>query len=97
MVFRLAEQYLIRAESEAELGQDSAAVTDLNAIRQRAGLFAYSGSIAQDSLISAIIRERRVELFVEWGHRWLDLKRSGQALDTLSADKGFTLSGNSLL
>lgn len=97
MVFRLGEQFLLRAEAETQLGQVSAAVADLNVIRVRAGLLNYSGSVVQDSLINAIFHERQVELFVEWGHRWLDLKRSGQALSVLSADKGFSLNSNSLL
>jgi hypothetical protein len=29
------------------------------------------------SLLAAILHERQVELFCEWGHRWLDLKRTG--------------------
>ncbi|MDO5969403.1 RagB/SusD family nutrient uptake outer membrane protein, partial [Flavivirga aquimarina] len=38
VVFRLAEQYLIRAEARAELGKISEAQSDLNVIRNRAGL-----------------------------------------------------------
>jgi hypothetical protein len=34
---------------------------------------------------AAIAQERRIELFAEWGHRWLDLKRTGQAHAVLSA------------
>ena len=97
MVFRLGEQFLIRAEAEAQLGQGSSAVTDLNIIRGRALLPPYSGSTAEDSLLNAILHERQVELFVEWGHRWLDLKRSGRALTILSADKGFSLNSTLLL
>lgn len=79
MVLRLGEQYLIRAESSARLGSDqSGAVSDLNAIRQRAGLEAYSGPTDQASLLAAILHERQVELFSEWGHRWFDLKRLGK-------------------
>jgi len=29
-------------------------------------------------LLAAIVHERQVELFTEWGHRWLDLKRTGK-------------------
>jgi starch-binding outer membrane protein, SusD/RagB family len=78
MVLRLAEQYLIRAEAEARLNQTGPSLADLNTIRNRAGL---APSQAQDpeTLIAAIARERRVEFFSEWGHRWLDLKRTGAA------------------
>ena len=76
-VFRLGEQYLIRAEARAQLGNTAGAVADLNVIRFRAGLTAYGGLTTQASLLSAILHERQVELFTEWGHRWLDLKRTG--------------------
>lgn len=77
-VLRLGEQYLIRAEAQANAGGGSAlpAAADLNVIRQRAGLHNYSGSLEQTSLLAAILHERQVELFTEWGHRWLDLKRT---------------------
>jgi starch-binding outer membrane protein, SusD/RagB family len=79
VVLRLAEQYLIRAEAEANGagGGVSQAIGDLNTIRNRAGLPNYAGSLDQGSVISAILHERRVELFTEYGHRWFDLQRSG--------------------
>ncbi|HLX91069.1 MAG TPA: RagB/SusD family nutrient uptake outer membrane protein [Puia sp.] len=75
MVLRLAEQYLIRAEAEAQLGNIGGAQSDLNIIRARAGL---GPTTANDptSLLTAILHERQVELFTEWGHRWFDLIRS---------------------
>jgi starch-binding outer membrane protein, SusD/RagB family len=86
MVLRLAEQLLIRAEARAMQGNISGAVTDLNAIRSRARanpsisipdpLPNYSLPISQSQLLSAILQERKVELFTEWGHRWFDLKRT---------------------
>jgi starch-binding outer membrane protein, SusD/RagB family len=36
-------------------------------------------------VIAAVARERQVELFAEWGHRWFDLKRTKNAHDVLSA------------
>ncbi|MDB5089686.1 MAG: RagB/SusD family nutrient uptake outer membrane protein [Mucilaginibacter sp.] len=86
MVLRLAEQYLIRAEAEANgaAGGDEAAIADLNIIRNRANLPPLSVSLTHTQVIAAIAQERRVELFSEWGHRWLDLKRTGQALTVLS-------------
>lgn len=78
-VMRLAEQYLIRAEARAEEGiitGANSAATDLNVIRQRAGLPATLAA-TQSDMIAAILHERQVELFTEWGHRWLDLKRAG--------------------
>ena len=77
MVLRLAEQFLIRAEARAKQGNDmSGALHDLNLIRVRAGLPNVS-TTNKDSIINLIQHERQVELFTEWGHRWFDIKRSG--------------------
>lgn len=73
-VFRLAEQFLIRAEARAKLGNIEDSRTDLDAIRLRAGLEETEAN-SEVELIKAIVHERQVELFTEWGHRWLDLKR----------------------
>jgi len=82
MVLRLGEQYLIRAEARIQKGNPSGALSDLNTIRQRAGLTDYSGPTDKNSLLAAILHERQVELFTEWGSRWLDLKRT-ETLDAL--------------
>ncbi|PWS33341.1 RagB/SusD family nutrient uptake outer membrane protein [Pedobacter paludis] len=85
-VFRLSELYIIRAECRAfvESGVGSA-ISDLNIIRNRAGLANYSGGSDQLSITGAILKERRVEFFCEWGHRWLDLKRVGKIDEVMSA------------
>lgn len=84
MVLRLAEQYLIRAEANALTGQISSTVADLNIIRGRAGLPALASSLTKDQALAAVAKERRMELFAEWGHRWFDLKRTGKAQEVLS-------------
>jgi starch-binding outer membrane protein, SusD/RagB family len=78
IIFRLAEQYLIRAEARAQQNNLGGAAADLNIIRTRAGLANIPDSIAssQPALLGAILHERQVELFTEWGHRWFDLIRS---------------------
>jgi hypothetical protein len=76
MVFRLAEQYLIRAEARAQQDNLAGAITDLNAIRERAGLPDIDPDISNQDLLLAIEKERQTELFAEWGHRWFDLKRT---------------------
>jgi hypothetical protein len=80
-VFRLAEQYLIRSEARAQMDKIAESISDLNAIRARAGL---SNTFAnnKNSILAAILNERRFELFTEWGHRWLDLKRT-QNIDAI--------------
>jgi hypothetical protein len=76
MVLRLGEIYLIRGEAEANVGSTSAAEADINTIRNRAGLPNYAGAADENSLLTAFLAERQHELFTEWGHRWLDLKRT---------------------
>ena len=89
MVLRLAEQYLIRAEARARQDNIGGAQSDLDTIRARARLPDISAN-DQASLIAAILHERQVELFTEWGHRWLDLKRTGNlniVMDSVAVDK----------
>lgn len=74
-VFRLAEQYLIQAEALAELGQFAQADSNINIIRARAGLDKLEPTTLPLAM-DAIMHERRIELFCEWGNRWLDLKRT---------------------
>jgi hypothetical protein len=86
MVIRLAEVYLIQAEARAQQGNIGGAQGDLNLVRARAGL---GPTTANDvgSLLTAILHERQVELVAEWGHRWLDLKRTGMADAVLGSEK----------
>lgn len=88
MVLRLAEQYLIRAEARAKQSNLSGAVSDLNVIRQRAGLAPLLNTTSQSQILAAIEQENRVEFFSEWGHRWLDLIRWGRADVVLAPVKG---------
>jgi hypothetical protein len=76
VVFRLGEQYLIKAEADANSGDSTDAIVDLNSIRSRAGLGSYN-LVSNGPLLPAIMHERQVELFTEWGHRWFDLQRTG--------------------
>jgi len=83
MVLRLAEQYLIRSEAMAKQGKIVEAQTDLNTIRSRAGL-GNTTAFDEASLLEAILHERQVELFTEWGHRWFDLKRSNKINEVMT-------------
>lgn len=88
-VFRLAEQYLIRAEARVHQAKLAEAISDLNIIRSRAGLPNYSGPTDnKDSVMEAIMHENQVEFFAEWGHRWLDLKRWRKIDEVLAPIKG---------
>lgn len=84
MALRLAEQYLIRAEARAQQGKITEAQADLNVIRRRAGLSSTT-AVTKEALLDAILQERRVELFTEWGHRWFDLKRTGKVGEVMQA------------
>ncbi|HEX7905839.1 MAG TPA: RagB/SusD family nutrient uptake outer membrane protein [Chitinophagaceae bacterium] len=86
IVFRLAEIYLIRAEARAHLQKINESKTDIDKIRNRASLVPVMAT-DESSLLMAIEKERRVELFAEWGHRWLDLKRTERATPVLSGIK----------
>lgn len=90
-VFRLAEQYLIRAEARTMQNKLTEAISDVDAIRSRAAIPLIqitNPSISKDNLLLAIEQERKIELFCEWGHRWLDLKRTGRVEIVMQANKG---------
>lgn len=85
---RFADVLLIKAEALNELGQSSAALVPLNRIRDRArrnfsgtapaGLLPALTTTDQSALRTAIRRERRSELALEF-QRFLDVIRYGQA------------------
>ena len=90
VVLRLAEQYLIRAEAKAQQNNLAGAISDLNVIRTRAGLPGTTATTQAD-ILAAIGKERRVEFFTEMGHRFFDLKRTGNidaVMAVVSPQKG---------
>ncbi|HEY1953320.1 MAG TPA: RagB/SusD family nutrient uptake outer membrane protein [Gemmatimonadaceae bacterium] len=77
-VIRLGEVILIRAEALANLNRLPEAVAEYNRLRVRAGLAPDPVvGLTQAGVLSAIARERRLELAFE-GDRWPDLVRTGQ-------------------
>lgn len=90
VALRLSEQLLIRAEARAQRNSLPEAIDDINLLRVRAGLtpLVRTISINKEDLLNVIYRERQVELFAEWGHRWLDLKRLNKATEILQPIKG---------
>lgn len=92
MVLRKAEQFLIRAEARAQQTNLAGAKSDLDSIRIRAGLPVLAPSSTKEQLLLAVESERKTELFLEWGHRWFDLRRTNRALTVLSAKPGLTAS-----
>jgi hypothetical protein len=75
-VIRLGEVYLNRAEAEYNLGQGSAALTDLNTLRAGRYTGFTVGTETGTNLYNAILLQRRLELAFE-GHRFYDIKRLG--------------------
>jgi hypothetical protein len=85
VMFRLSELYLIRAEARAQLGTDLVgALADLNVVRTRAGLAANTTATTTATLMTAILKERRIE-FAHEGHRFFDLKRTNLLATTIGA------------
>ena len=77
VMLRLGEMYLIRAEARAQQGELISAKEDLDKIRTRAGLPPTTAQ-TKNELLTAILKERRMEFFTEYGSRFMDLKRTGQ-------------------
>ncbi len=72
--FRLAEQYLIRAEAYAQSGNYSKAASDLTTLRSARYSTYGTASITADNWLEQISNERAKELYME-GFRLTDLKR----------------------
>jgi hypothetical protein len=86
VVLRLTEQFLIRAEAKAQMGNLMGALQDLNKVRNRAGLNDLN-AMSQQVILEAILNERRNEFFTEYGHRFFDLKRFGKLDQVLNMSK----------
>ena len=82
---RFGEQYLIRAEARANLGQDLLARQDLESLRTRAGLTDALPALSGEALLEEIADERYRELFTEGAHRWFDLKRTGRIDEVMNS------------
>lgn len=94
-VIRLAEVYLIAAESAARLGQTLNAQGLVNTVAQaRDGSFA-GYTDAGNALISDIVLERRKELAFE-GDRLFDMNRLGLTI-TRASNAGSASAGNGLV
>jgi hypothetical protein len=79
-LIRISEIYLIRSEAQAESNNLTAALTDLNRIRQRANPSTPSLSITdKQQVLDSIFIERRRELCFE-GHLLFDITRKKKNL-----------------
>jgi hypothetical protein len=79
--------YLNRAEARVQKNTPDfpGALDDLNEIRNRAGLADTSGTGVDTApeILDAIEHERGIE-FIQEGHRWYNLIRTGSALNVLT-------------
>ncbi|MBO9204254.1 MULTISPECIES: RagB/SusD family nutrient uptake outer membrane protein [Niastella] len=80
-IIRIAELYLVRAEARAQLEDLNGALSDLNRIRNRAGV-ADSKAATKGDLLQAIENENSIEFAFE-AHRWFDLVRTERVDDIL--------------
>lgn len=85
-VFRLSEQYLIRAEARYNLGNISEGCEDISTLRR--ARFQNFGVFSGDdvALIEAVKNERKIELCFE-GFRLNDLKRWGEGFTRLAQNQ----------
>ncbi len=83
---RLADILLLKAEALNESGDVSGAAAIVNQIRERVNLNPTTAN-SQATMRLAIEKERRLELAYE-GVRWYDLKRTGRAIEVMSATIG---------
>ena len=87
-MLRYAEVLLLAAEAYNAEEQDDSARTELNKVRNRAGLADVSDTLAGTALFDAIVNEKFLELAHE-GQRFWDLVRWGMASTELSGT-GYT-------
>jgi starch-binding outer membrane protein, SusD/RagB family len=85
-VYRYAEVLLFLAEALTEQSKPADALLYVNMVRDRAFGVGVSPvtTTDQEALRNAILQERRIELAFE-NKRWLDLVRSGRAVEVMNA------------
>jgi hypothetical protein len=87
MVLRVAEQYFIRAQARCRLNDIAGAMADLNMIRHNAGLTDLPADTDKETCLLTIEKERRTEMFTEWGDRWLSLKYTSRISTIMTTKK----------
>lgn len=85
-VIRYADVLLLLAESINEVEGPDNAYQYINKVRNRAGLDNVSG-LNKEQFRDSVRHERRVELYLECGHRWYDLRRWGIFLERVRAQR----------
>jgi len=83
-VLRYSDVLLMYAEVLNELGRTGEAIPHVEMVRSRAGLDESLSGYNQSTLSELIMNERKIEFCFE-NQRWYDLKRTGKALEVMSA------------
>ncbi len=79
-IFRLGEQYLIRAEAYCQKGAYELASADITTLNKSRSRSAKNANLNSENWLDEISNERVRELFME-GHRITDLKRWGRGFE----------------
>jgi hypothetical protein len=89
-ILRYGDLLLMYAEAlnEVNSGPTTEAYDAINAVRDRAGLEDLSQGMSKDDFFTALVHERRIELFLE-AHRTWDLIRWGLGSEVLGPVNGF--------
>ncbi|MGN0188105.1 MAG: RagB/SusD family nutrient uptake outer membrane protein [Candidatus Cryptobacteroides sp.] len=77
ILLRVADAYLMLAESYNELGSQEYAAYFSSRIRERAGLAPLPSDLTQQEMRAALLLERRHEFACEGSYRLFDLRRTG--------------------
>lgn len=80
MLIRLAEMYLIKAECQLKLNNNSGALATINELREKRAIPGKNNSISGPVDINTILDERCLEFLGEQ-NRWFDLKRTRTLLE----------------
>ncbi|MCT4603503.1 MAG: RagB/SusD family nutrient uptake outer membrane protein [Marinifilum sp.] len=91
-LFRLADMYLIKAEALVRDNKDALAIEVLNEFKQSRYTEDFVIPTNHDALLNEILKERRLEFYLENDKRWIDMKRLG-----VEFDRGTIIGKNYLL
>lgn len=83
-VLRYSDVLLMYAEAINEQGRTGEAVPYVQQVRTRAGLTTPIAGLDKEALKTLIAKERQVEFCFE-NQRWYDLKRTGKAIEVMTA------------